>query len=146
MKIGVASDHGGLDLKNEVKKYLQKNGYDVSDYGTYTNDSVDYPDFAEKLSKALLAGEFEKGILFCGTGIGISIAANKIKGIYCGLIYDEFTARMAARHNNCNIVAIGGRTIGPGKACEMAKSFLSEKFEGERHENRIAKIKKLENE
>lgn len=144
MIIGLGADHGGYELKDKVKKYLQEKGYEVVDYGVNSPESVDYPDYAQKVCGEILSGNVDNGMLFCGTGIGISIAANKIKGIRCGLIYDEFSAEMAKRHNNCNVVAMGGRTMSEEKVYAMLDKYLEAKFEGDRHSCRIEKIHSLE--
>lgn len=146
MKIAMGSDHGGIHLKNHIKEYLQAKGYEVIDHGTYTEDSCDYPDFAEKVCKDVVNGESgaEKGILVCGTGIGISMAANKCKGIRAALVADVFSAKMAAEHNNANVICMGERTTGVGLAEMMVDTFLETPFAGGRHQRRIDKIMALE--
>lgn len=144
MKIGIGSDHGGFELKDSIKKYLTNNGYEVVDYGTHNTESVDYIEYAVAVSNGVLAGEVECGILMCGTGIGIGISANKINGIRCACVSDEFSARMAKKHNNANIISLGGRTIGPELANSIVDSYLNEEFEGGRHQRRVDKIMALE--
>lgn len=144
MKIAMGSDHGGIHLKNHLKAYLEDKGYEIMDCGTYTEDSCDYPDFAEKVCKEVVAGSVEKGILVCGTGIGISMAANKCKGIRAALVADVFSAKMAAEHNNANVICMGERTTGVGLAEMMVDTFLETPFAGGRHQRRIDKIMALE--
>ena len=145
MKIAIGCDHGALALKESVKKVLAELGMEIDDVGTYTEDSVDYPDVAEQVCGKVVSGEAERGIVLCGTGIGISIAANKIKGIRCALCGDVFSARMARAHNNANVLALGGRVLGPGLAGEIVRAFFTQEFEGGRHERRVGKIMALEN-
>jgi len=144
MKIAIGSDHGGFQLKETVKAYLNENGYDVEDLGCFSGESVDYPDFALKVAEKVASGEFEKGILMCGTGIGISISANKVKGIRAALCHDHLTASLAARHNNANILCMGGRTTGPETAKDIVDAWLNTPFEGGRHKRRLAKIAEME--
>ena len=146
MKIALGSDHGGYSLKNEIMEYLSANGYEIKDFGTYTKESCDYPDYAEKVAKAVAAKEFDLGILVCGTGIGMSIAANKVPGIRAALCSDTFSAHATVEHNNANILTLGERILGPGLALEIVKTFLAAKFEGERHERRLNKISAIEKE
>lgn len=144
-KVVVGSDHGGVELKGQIKKFLESEGYNVSDIGIYNNESADYPDIAKKTCEEFLKGDYAFGILCCGTGIGISIAANKIKGIRCALIHDLFTAEMCKAHNNANFIAFGGRLTYEVPIEEMIKKYAETSFEGGgRHENRIAKIAALE--
>lgn len=143
MKISIGSDHAGFELKEEIKKYLCCE-HDVFDVGTNSTESVDYPDFAKKVCDLILKGDAEIGILICGTGIGMSIAANKFKGIYAALCYDTNTASLARRHNNANVLCLGGRTTKVETAIEIVKTFISSNFEGGRHERRINKIKEIE--
>lgn len=144
MKIGIGCDHGGVILKNAVIKAVTELGYEYNDYGTLGFDSVDYPDFAEKVCLAVLDGEVDKGVLLCGTGIGISIAANKFKGIRCAHVTDVFQAQMSAEHNNANIIALGGRLTDEATATQIVKVFLTTLFLGGRHQNRISKISAIE--
>jgi ribose 5-phosphate isomerase B len=140
----IASDHGGLDLKEHIKAYLKERGIEVRDLGTDNGDSVDYPDFGERVGKAISIGEAENGILICGTGIGMSIVANKFPGVRAALIWDEFTARMSKEHNNANVVVMGGRTLSEEKAEQMVGIWLDSKFEGGRHQKRLDKISQIE--
>lgn len=144
MKIAIGSDHGGLRLKKEVIKHLEKKNIEVRDYGTHTEDSCDYPDFAEKVAEAVVAKEYDYGILICGTGIGISISANKIPGIRAALCSDTFSAHATREHNNANILAMGERVVGTGLALDIVDAFLGSTFEGGRHENRVNKIMEIE--
>ncbi len=144
MKIAIASDHGGFELKEIIKEYLKEEKYDIKDFGVEDEKSVDYPDIAEDVSKAVISKEYEKGILICGTGIGVSIAANKIKGIRAALCNDCYSAKMAAEHNNANIITIGGRVIGSELAKEIIKTYLRANFQQGRHQTRIDKISALE--
>ena len=145
MKIAIGCDHGALALKESVKKVLAELGMEIDDVGTYTEDSVDYPDVAEQVCGKVVSGEAERGIVLCGTGIGISIAANKIKGIRCALCSEAYSARMARAHNDANVLALGGRVLGVGLAGEIVRAFFAQDFEGGRHERRVGKIMALEN-
>lgn len=142
----IASDHGGLELKEAVKKFLGKLGIECRDLGTFNNDSVDYPDFGEMVAREVSEGKVEKGILVCGTGIGMSIVANKFPGVRAALINDEFTARMSKEHNDANIIVLGGRVLTPESACRMVEIWLSTDFEGGRHQKRLDKIRQIEKE
>jgi len=134
----IGSDHAGFDLKEECRLYLSKNPqYKIFDQGGYDKQSVDYPEIAKKVALAVLSGEYEKGILICGSGIGMSIAANRFKGIRAALCHDLYTARLCRQHNNANILVMGGRVIGPGIALEMVGIFLNTAFEEGRHKKRI---------
>jgi ribose 5-phosphate isomerase B len=144
MKIAIGSDHGGFNLKGEVIKYLEEKSIEYKDFGTKSTESCDYPDYALKVAEAVAEKEFEFGILICGTGIGISIAANKVPGIRAALCHDTFSAHATREHNNANILAMGERVIGPGLAIEIVETFLNAKFQGDRHQNRIDKIKAIE--
>lgn len=145
MKIALACDHGGLALKNEIEKFLQENGYDVADYGTKDFCSCDYPDFALTAAEAVARGECDKGIFVCTTGIGISIAANKVPGIRCALCADSYLARMTRSHNDANILALGGGFTGINLAIDIVKTFLETPFSGEaKHQRRIDKITQIE--
>lgn len=144
MKIAIGSDHAGFKLKCEITRDLQNDGYDVIDCGTYSEESVDYPDFAEKVAEQVLQND-ARGILICGTGIGISIAANKIPGIRAALCQNSYVARLAREHNDANIVAVGARITGPGLAVEIIRTFLNSEFEGGRHLKRLKKIINIEN-
>ena len=139
--IGIGSDHGGFALKQEIKAYLEQQGLEYKDYGCYEEKSCDYPEIGKAVAHGIVSGECEKGILICGTGIGISIAANKVPGIRAALCTDCFMAEMTRLHNDANIVALGGRVVGPGLAVKIVDTFLHTEFSGEeRHARRIAKI------
>ena len=141
MKIGIGNDHSALELKAEIVEFLKEKGHEVVDYGTYTTDSCDYPVYGEKVARAVVAGEVEKGILICGTGIGISITANKFKGIRAAVCTDCFTAEATRLHNDANILALGGRVVGPGLALKIVDTFLNTPFSNdERHIRRINQI------
>lgn len=144
MKIGIASDHGGLELKEYIKEHLESRGVEYVDYGTNSLDSVDYPDYGLKLSTAVVNGEVDRGIAICGTGIGISISCNKVKGIRCALCSDTYSARMSIEHNNANVLALGGRVIGKDLAIEIVATWLNSEFQGGRHKRRIDKITDIE--
>jgi ribose 5-phosphate isomerase B len=146
MKIALGSDHGGYSLKQSLIPFLQERDIQVADAGTNNSeDSVDYPDFAERVSLLVSHGEADAGILVCGTGIGISIAANKVPGIRAALVTDVFMARMAKEHNNANILVLGGRVLDEKKACDLVGAWLDATFEGGRHQGRLDKITELEN-
>ncbi len=141
--IAIGCDHGGYELKQEVIKYLDEKGYEYKDYGCYSTESMDYPDLAKPLAEAVAAGEYDKGILICGTGIGISIAANKVKGVRAALCHDVFSAQATREHNDANILAMGGRIVAGGLALKIVETFLTTDFSGdERHIRRIEKIEK----
>lgn len=142
--IAVASDHGGVDLKNAVIATLRDHKIDFKDLGTNGSASVDYPDFAAKVARAVATGEAKAGILICGTGIGMSIAANKIPGIRAALVHDEFTAQMAAEHNDANILVLGGRVLSAEQGVRLVNIWLSSRYEGGRHQQRLDKIANLE--
>lgn len=144
--IAIGCDHGGYELKLAVIKHLKEKGYEVKDFGCYSSDSVDYPDYAYPVAKAVANQEAEKGILICGTGIGMSIAANKVKGIRCALCSDTFSAHATREHNDSNVLAMGARVIGLNLALDIVDTWLGAEFMGDRHVNRIAKITKIENE
>lgn len=145
MKIAIGSDHGGFDLKNILIDHLKKNNYTVLDYGCYTTDSVDYPIYGEAVGNAVIEKKAEFGVLICGTGIGISIAANKIKGIRAALCTSTNMAEMTRRHNNANILCLGGRTTDATLALDILDVFLATAFEGDRHQRRLDMITDLEN-
>ena len=144
--IALASDHGGLRLKEAVKQLLTERGIPFEDCGTENGESVDYPDYGEKVARKVAAGAAEKGILFCGTGIGMSIVANKFPHVRAALVTDPFMARMAKEHNNANILVLGGRVIGDNEAREMVATWLDATFEGGRHQGRLDKIAAIEKE
>ena len=142
--IVIGSDHGGLAVKTALNSYLKRRGFEVTDAGTDSDDSVDYPDFGQKVAESVIAGEAELGILICGTGIGMSIAANKIPGIRAALVTDVFMARMAKEHNNANVLVLGGRVLDEQKACDLVGAWLDATFESGRHQARLDKITALE--
>ena len=145
MKITIGSDHGAVELKEEVKKVLAEfEGVEVKDVGTFGTASVDYPDIAEKVCADVVSGAADRGIVLCGTGLGISIAANKIKGIRCALCNDVYSARMSREHNNANVLAMGGRVTGFGPAGEIVRVWMTTDFAGGRHARRVDKIMALE--
>lgn len=144
--IALGSDHGGFELKESLKELLQGRGIDVADCGTGNGDSVDYPDFGEKVARKVSSGEVEKGILVCGTGIGMSIVANKYPGVRAALVTDPFMAQMAKEHNNANILVLGGRILDADTARKMVSIWLDATFEGGRHQGRLDKITALERE
>ena len=140
MKIGIGNDHSALELKAEIIEFLKEKGHEVVDYGTYTTDSCDYPVYGEKVARAVVAGEVEKGILICGTGIGISITANKMEGIRAALCTDCFCAEAPRLHNDANVLVMPGRYISTEEADMIMTEFFSTEFEGGRHQKRIDKI------
>lgn len=142
MKIAIGSDHGGFNLKEVIKKSFEDE-VEFIDYGTDSNESVDYPDFGQAVAEAVASGDVDRGIVICGTGIGISIAANKVKGIRCALCNGLFSAKMSRNHNDANVLALGARVIGDGLAIEIVKVFLQEEFEGGRHSKRVEKINRI---
>jgi ribose 5-phosphate isomerase B len=144
MTVSIGCDHGGFELKNEVISILHELNIELIDYGTDSQKSVDYPDFGEKVSQAVSTGKTERGILICGTGIGMSIVANKFPGIRASLCNDLFTAKMSRLHNDANILVLGGRIVGKGLAKEIVKVWLGTSFEGERHCARLNKITQIE--
>ena len=143
MKIALGSDHAGFELKEDLRSYLAEMKVDALDLGTYSEDSVDYPDVAVKVAEKVARGEVERGLLICGTGIGMSIVANRFPGVRAALCHDLYTARVSREHNNANILALGGRVTGKGLAREMLKVFLETEFQGGRHERRVKKIAAL---
>ena len=143
MKIALGADHGGFELKEKVKTHLIKKGYEVLDLGTNSTDSVDYPEFGHAVGHAVVDKKVEFGIVVCGTGIGISIAANKVPGVRAALCTNTTMARLTREHNNANILAMGGRIIGDVLALEMVDTFIDTEFQGGRHENRINKIESV---
>ena len=145
MKIAIGCDHGALELKNALLVHLEKKGFSVKDFGTYSLDSCDYPDFAAAAAKAVASGECDRGIVLCTTGIGVSIAANKVKGIRCALLSDVMSARMTREHNDTNMMAIGAGVVGQMLALEIADTWLGTEFSHqERHQRRIDKVMALE--
>lgn len=144
MKIAIGSDHGGIHLKSVLKDYLAERQVEVQDLGTYTEASCDYPDIAVKVCETVVAGQVEKGILVCGTGIGMSMAANKVKGIRAALCGDVFSAEMSRAHNDANVLCLGERVTGPGLAVRILEAWLAGEFAGDRHTRRVDKIMALE--
>ena len=145
MKIAVACDHGGLNLKKTLIAYLEKNGHEVKNFGTDTFDSCDYPDFAVQAAEAVASGECERGIVVCSSGIGVSIVANKVPGVRCAHCHDTYCAKYTRLHNDANMIAFGEKVVGVGLMEELVSIFLTTEFEGgERHERRVAKIAELE--
>lgn len=142
--IALGSDHGGFDLKERVKAYLDREGIPYQDYGCHSKESCDYPVFGKAAAEAVASGVCEKGIVICTTGIGISIAANKVKGVRCACCSDYFSAKYTRMHNDANILAMGGRVVGPGLAAELVDVFLDTPYEGGRHAKRVSQIADLE--
>lgn len=145
MKIAISSDHGGNNLRKEIMTLLEELGINYDDFGPQSSDSVDYPDYALPVAEGVASGKYDRGILICGTGIGMSIAANKVKGIRCALVHDLFSAKATRCHNNSNVLAMGERVIGPGLALEIVQTWISTDFEGGRHERRVEKVAEIEN-
>lgn len=145
MKVAIGSDHAGYEAKTQVIPYLKELGFEVVDFGTNSNESCDYPEFGYKVAKAVQSGECEKGIVICSTGIGISISANKVKGIRCSLCTNEFTAEMTRRHNDSNVLAMGAKVVSFEEMKKIIKIYFSTDFEGGRHANRVNKITQIEN-
>ncbi|MCA0385503.1 MAG: ribose 5-phosphate isomerase B [Firmicutes bacterium] len=144
MRIAMGSDHGGFNLRLVIKAHLIEKGYEVVDFGCESKESVDYPDYALRVANAITSGDCELGVLVCGTGLGISIAANKVKGIIAAPVSDTFSAEMARRHNNANIIALGERVVGEGLALKIIDEFFGASFEGGRHAGRVDKIRTIE--
>lgn len=144
MRVAIGSDHGGLDLKETVISVLRELQVEVEDLGTYSKESCDYPDYAQKVAEGVASGTFEKGVLICGTGIGMSIAANKVSGIRAALCNEVYSAQMARAHNDANVLCMGARVVGSGVAAEIVKAFFTTGHEGGRHAGRVAKIRLLE--
>ena len=144
MKIGIGNDHSAVELKAEIIGFLKEKGYEIVDFGTNSTESCDYPIYGEKVARAVAAGEVEKGILICGTGLGISLAANKVEGIRAVVCSEPFTAKMSRAHNNCNILALGARVVGAELAKMIVDTWLSTEFEGGRHQRRVDMIMDIE--
>ena len=140
----IGSDHGGYELKQVVMAHLKERGVEFRDYGTFSTDSCDYPDYGEAVARAVASGECERGIVVCDTGIGISIAANKVHGIRCALCGDCYSAEKSREHNDANMLALGGRVLGEGLALKIVDAFLDTEFAGGRHARRLAKIAAIE--
>lgn len=145
MKIAIGCDHGGFELKEEIKKYIEGKGVTVVDFGCHSNESVNYPEYGLKVSESVTSNETDLGILICGTGLGMSYVANKVKGIRCACVSDVFSAEMSRLHNNANVLAIGARVVGLGLAIKIVDTYLGAEFEGGRHQNRIDMISDVEN-
>jgi len=143
-KIALGCDHGGYPLMQEVKKYLDEKGLSYEDFGAYSAESCDYPVYAEKAARAVASGECDRGIVICGTGVGVSICANKVRGVRCALCGDCFTAEFTRRHNDANMLAMGARVTGPGLALKIVETFLNAEFEGGRHARRVKLMMELE--
>ena len=144
MKIAIGCDHGGYLLKQEILLWLEENDYEFEDFGCYNTESVDYPVYAEKVARAVASGECEKGIVICTTGIGVSMAANKVKGIRCALCGDSYSAEMTRRHNDANVLAMGAGIIGPNMAKKITEVFLTTAFEGGRHARRVGLLDNIQ--
>lgn len=145
MNISIGCDHGALALKNKILAHLTAQGHEVKDFGTYTSDSCDYPDFAAAAARAVASGECQRGIVLCTTGIGVSISANKVRGVRCALLTDTWTAKMTRLHNDTNMMALGAGVVGENLALEIVDTWLSTEFSGEaRHQRRIDKVMELE--
>jgi len=144
MRIALGADHAGFSLKEEIAKYLREKGYEFKDFGVFSTEAVDYPDQAALVARAVASGQFDQGILICGTGIGVCISANKIKGIRAALCHDVFSAQMARAHNDSNVLTMGARVVGPGLALAIVDAYLKGEFAGGRHRQRVEKIMKLE--
>ena len=144
MKIAIGCDHGGYLLKQDILIWLEENDYEFEDFGCYNTESVDYPVYAEKVARAVASGECEKGIVICTTGIGVSMAANKVKGIRCALCGDSYSAEMTCRHNDANVLAMGAGIIGPNMAKKITEVFLTTAFEGDRHARRVGLLDNIQ--
>ncbi len=140
MKIAIGADHGGFALKTVLSRFLDKAGYELVDVGCYSEEAIDYPDIAAQLSEKIFCGECARGILICGTGIGMSIAANRDRRLRAALCHDEYTARMSREHNNANVLCLGARVIGPGVAESLVRTWLTAEFSGGRHQRRVSKM------
>lgn len=142
MKISIGADHAGIEVHDALVKALKEQGYDITDYGTHSHDAVDYPDYAHPVAKDVANGKADYGILVCSSGIGMSIAANKVKGVRAALVYNEDAASRARRHNNANVLCMGQTYVNPNEAITLADIFLKTNFEGGRHERRVEKLEK----
>ena len=145
MKIGIGNDHAALEMKNQVMEYLEEKGYEVINYGTNTPESCNYPEFGEKVGRAVVSGEVDCGILICGTGVGISLAANKVKGVRALVCSEPYSAKLSKQHNNTNILAFGARVVGIELAKMIIDEWLGAEFEGGRHQTRVDMIMAIEN-
>lgn len=144
MTIGIGNDHVGVELKNHIKKYLEDKGFTVKDYGAYTSERTDYPIYGKAVADAIISGECDYGVLICGTGVGISLAANKVKGIRAAVCSEPYTARLCRQHNDANIIAFGARVIGQATAEMIVDEFFAAEYEGGRHQGRLDLLKKIE--
>lgn len=144
MKIAMGSDHGAMNLKKAVKEHLEAKGHEIVDYGTHSMDSCDYPEYGQIAAEAVASGECDCGIIMCGTGIGISLAANKVRGIRCAVVTDCYSAEMTKLHNNANMISLGERVVGIGLALKIVDTYLETEFEGGRHERRVNLITQIE--
>ena len=144
MKVGIGNDHAAVELKNEIKAYLEEKGHEVINIGTDTHDSCNYPEYGEKAGRMVAAGEADGGVLICGTGVGISIAANKVKGVRAAVCSEPVTARLVKEHNNANIIAFGARIVGVELAKDIVKAYLNAEFLGGRHATRVAMLADIE--
>lgn len=144
MRVAIGSDHAGMRLRKEIMNLLDELGIEYEDFGCHSDESVDYPDYAFPVAEKVAKGEFDRGILICGSGIGMSIAANKVKGVRCALVHDTYSAKATREHNDSNVLAMGERIIGPGLAREITKIWLMTEYDGGRHDKRIDKICKYE--
>ena len=145
MKIAMACDHGGFALKEDLRAWLTEQGYEIEDFGCHSTESCDYPDFAGPAAKAVAAGQCQRGIVICTTGIGVSICANKVDGVRCALCSEPWSAEMTRRHNDANVLAMGAGVVGPNLARQIVTNFLNTEFEGGRHQRRVDKMMALEN-
>ena len=143
--IAIGSDHGGFELKEKLMEHLSERGLEYKDFGTYSSASCDYPVYAKAVANAVASGECDRGIIICGTGIGVSITANKVRGIRAALCGDCFSAEMTRKHNDANVLALGARVVGPGLALKIVDTFLENEFEGGRHARRVALLSEIEN-
>ncbi len=144
MKIVVGSDHGGYAIKEAMKEFLRKLGHEVTDVGTDSDSSVDYPDYAERVARVVSSGDFERGLLCCGTGIGMSMTANKVHGIRAAVCHNAFTAEMSRRHNDANVLCLGGRVLSVEEAQEILRVWMEAPFDGKRHERRVGKVNQMD--
>ena len=144
MRVVLGCDHQGLDLKNDLLQFLNESGHHTGDVGCFDKTSVDWPDIAKAVAQSVASGAFERGILICGTGVGMSVAANKVKGVRAARCQDTFSVRLSREHNDANVLCLGGWIVGPRLARDLAKAFLETKFEGGRHERRLEKVRAME--
>ena len=144
MKIGIGNDHAAVEMKKEVEAYLQEKGYEVVNYGTDTHESCSYPEYGEKVGRAVVSGEVDLGILICGTGVGISLAANKVKGVRAVVCSEPYSAKLSRQHNNTNVLAFGARVIGIEMAKMITDAWLDAKYEGGRHQRRVDQLMEIE--